>query len=364
MNTSDYIFPLIALLVSAIFTMVVMPWLLKFCKKRGFYDKPDERKVHTNNIPRLGGSLFVPAILVGISTSLFIMGNFSSDTPLIKVSTLVIITGIFIIYLIGLLDDLMGLPARFKFIVQFVAALFLPCCGLYINNMYGLFGIYDVPIYIGYPLAIFLNLLIVNSINLIDGIDGLASGLSVIALVIFIFLFGRLGVVSYTIFAAALIGTVLVFMYFNLFGNMSRGTKTFMGDTGSLILGYALAYLTLKYAMHNPHVLPYRPHALLIACTLLIVPIFDLTRVAFARLLNRKSIFHPDKTHIHHLCMRAGFSMRGTLVLILLLQIAFCVINFILIKYTVSATFILVVDILLFATFIYYISRKRKSISQ
>lgn len=360
MDYKNYIFPLIALFASLLFTCIAMPWLLKFCKKRGLYDVPDERKVHSNNIPRLGGSLFVPAMLVGMSVALFFMNQQSDGLPFIKVSTFLIFTGILIIYLIGLLDDLLGLPARFKFIVQFIAALFLPCCGLYINNMYGLFGLYELPMYIAYPITIFLNLLIVNSINLIDGIDGLASGISVVALIAYLILFSTLGVVSYTVFAAALIGAVVVFMYYNLFGNIEKGTKTFMGDTGSLILGYALAYLSIKYAMYNPNVLPDRPYALIMAFTFLIIPVFDLTRVAFTRLLNKKSIFHPDKTHIHHLCMQAGLSMRWTLVIILCLQVLFVLVNYVFIKFCIPSTLILLIDIIIFATFIIVVKKNRK----
>ena len=360
MKAYNILYPLLALIVSLLFTCIAMPWLLKFCKKRGLYDVPDERKVHANNIPRLGGSLFVPAMLVGMSVALFFMNQQPDGLPFIKVSTFLIFTGILIIYLIGLLDDLLGLPARFKFIVQFIAALFLPCCGLYINNMYGLFGLYELPMYIAYPITIFLNLLIVNSINLIDGIDGLASGISVIALIAYLILFTALGVVSYTVFAAALIGAVLVFMYYNLFGNIEKGTKTFMGDTGSLILGYALAYLTIKYAMYNPNVLPDRPYALIMAFTFLIIPVFDLTRVAFSRLFNRKSIFHPDKTHIHHLCMQTGLSMRWTLVTILCLQIFFVLINYIFTRIYLPSTLILLIDIALFATFIIVVKKHSK----
>ena len=360
MEYKNYILPLVALITSLLFTCIAMPWLLKFCKRKGLYDRPDERKVHTNNIPRLGGSVFVPAMLVGMSTSLFLINQQSEGLPLLKISTFLIFTGILIIYLIGLLDDLLGLPARFKFIVQFIAALFLPFCGLYINNMYGLFGLNELPMYIGYPITIFLNLLIVNSINLIDGIDGLASGISVIALIAYLLLFSILGVVSYTIFAAALIGAVVVFMYYNLFGDIKKGTKTFMGDTGSLILGYALAYLTIKYAMYNPHVLPYRPYALIIACTFLIIPIFDLIRVAFTRLLNKKSIFHPDKTHIHHLCMNAGLSMRMTLVIILTLQLLFVLVNYLLIMINLQSTLILLFDIVIFSVFILIIKKQSR----
>lgn len=357
------ILPIIAFLVSGIFAAVTMPWLLRLCKVKGLYDLPDERKVHHNNIPRLGGAVFVPSILVGMSAAIYILWGIDGSFPPFHPSTFAMVTGVFIIYLIGLLDDILGLRASFKFAIQLATALFLPFCGLYVNNFYGLFGLYEVPLWVGYPLTIFLCLLIVNSVNLIDGIDGLASGLSTIALLVFTILFGRLHVLVYTLLTASLMGALVVFMYYNLRGRVERGTKIFMGDTGSLILGYALAYLVMKYAMSNYVVLPHRPHALMVSCTLLLIPIFDLVRVALTRLYHHVGIFHPDKTHIHHLFMVAGCSMRAALLWILGLQLAFMAINFTLLLFTsVNPTFILVLDVVLFALLIRMLQRRGREI--
>ena len=356
--------PLLAFLVSAAVASITMPWLLRLCKKKGLYDLPDERKVHTNNIPRLGGAVFVPSILLGMCVSVYALSAIEGGFPAFHPSTFAIVTGVFIIYLIGLLDDLMGLRATFKFAIQLSTALFLPFCNLYVNNFDGLFGLGEVAVWVGYPFTILLCLLIVNSINLIDGIDGLASGLSVIALTAFAVLFARLDVLMYTLLTASLIGAVLVFMYYNLFGKAERGTITFMGDTGSLILGYALAYLVMKYSMSNSAVLPARPHALMIACTLLLIPIFDLIRVALTRLVHGKGMFHPDKTHIHHLCMAAGFSMRQSLVMILSAQLFFILLNvcFLLLA-NVSPTVVLAIDILLFAGGIWWLILRGKRLN-
>ncbi|MGN0086385.1 MAG: glycosyltransferase family 4 protein [Alloprevotella sp.] len=351
-------FPFIAFLVSAVFAYVSMPWLLRLCKRRGLYDMPNDRKVHKNKIPRLGGVLFMPATALGISAALIAMMAFGLELPSFKVSTFLIISGIFLIYLVGLLDDVLGLPARFKFLVQFVASLFMPFCSLYINDLYGFCGLHQIPVLVGYPLTIFLSLLIVNSINLIDGIDGLASGLSVLALGVYTVVYLQLNVVGYAMFTAALLGGVLVFMYFNLFGSEGRGTKTFMGDTGSLILGYALAFLTFKYAMDAPALLPRRPQAILLAFTLLIVPVFDLIRVALERLFRRESIFHADKTHIHHKCLAAGFSMRASLFVILGLQAFFNVAGLIFYLLEMNITLIVTTDIVLFALFHVWLNRR------
>ena len=358
----EILYPLCAFVSSVIATFIVMPLLLDICKKRGLYDMPNDRKVHANKIPRLGGVVFAPAMLIGICIALGVMALVGTkDIPTFKMSTLAILSGMFLIFCIGVLDDVLGLNARFKFLVQFIAALFMPLCGLYLNNLYGFMGIHEIPIWASYPLSVFISLLVVNSINLIDGIDGLASGLGVIALSVLFIAFYQLHITIYSIFTAALIGTVLVFMYFNLFGNVARNRKIFMGDTGSLILGYALAFLAFKYAMYNPHVLPYRSDALLLAYTILIVPTFDLIRVALARLKNGVSIFHADKTHIHHKFMAAGCSMRTALFLILGTQIGFCIANSVMHNLGVSSTIIVASNILVFCGLNLYLNKRIKS---
>lgn len=346
--TIDYIYPLISFVVSAICALILMPWLLKFCKRRGLYDLPNERKVHHCKVPRLGGVLFMPCAMMGIAAVLIIMMLSNAELPNFTASSYLILTGVFLIYLIGLLDDILGLSARLKFIIQFIASLFLPLCNLYINNLYGLMGFYEIPMWIGYPLTVFVCLLIVNSINLIDGIDGLASGLSLIALTAFTVFFYRLHAMNYAMFSLGLMGAVSVFFYFNMFGKVENMTKTFMGDTGSLILGYALSYLAIKLAMDNNAVLPYRPGALLMSYSMLILPTFDLIRVALFRMKKGVSIFHADKTHIHHKFLSAGFSMHQALVAILSLQLLFCGLNALLYRLGMDFSIIVVIDVVLF----------------
>ena len=349
--------PLISFFVSALCASLFMPRLLQFCKRRGLYDMPNERKVHTSKIPRLGGALFMPCAMIGIAAALIYMMLMELELPEFTASSVLIFIGIFLIYLIGLLDDVLGLSARIKFLIQFVASLFLPICNLYFNNLYGFMGIYELPMWVGYPLTVFVCLLIVNSINLIDGIDGLASGLSIIALAAFTFLFYRLEVMNYAMFSMGLMGAVIVFFYFNMFGKVDKCTKTFMGDTGSLILGYGLSYLAIKLAMDNDAVLPYRPAALLMSYSLLVVPTFDLIRVALLRLKKGVSIFHADKTHIHHKFLNAGLSMHQSLIAILGLQILICAINILLNKLDINISLIVGLDILLFSAVQIWLSR-------
>lgn len=358
-----YLYPTVTFLVSMLVTLFSMPALLRFCKERGLFDMPNDRKVHHNKIPRLGGVLFAPALTLGMAASLGIMMCMHQNLMPVGLSTLLLFTGMFMIFIIGLMDDLLGLGAQLKFSVQLAASLFMPLCNLYINNLYGFCGIYEIPVWVGYPLTVLISLLIINAVNLIDGIDGLASGLGVLALLTYSYIFIGMDNVAYSMFTCGLLGTVLVFMYYNLFGNPEMYTKTFMGDTGSLILGYSLAYLSIKFAMFNPSVLPVRECPILLSYTLVIVPVFDLVRVALFRLKNGKGIFTPDKTHIHHLFLATGMNMRQTLICILLLQVVMVTFNCVgFYCLGISSTVVVLADILIYGLLVAFLYHKQQKL--
>ncbi len=342
-------------------TFVLMPVLLRFCRKRGLFDMPNSRKVHQNHIPRLGGTLFVPAMLAGM----FAVGALSvcegDNYFSLGFSSVLMFVALTMVYIIGLIDDVLGLDAKVKFAIQFVAAAFMPVCNLYINNLYGFCGIYELPVWVGYPLTMLIALTLINAINLIDGIDGLSSGLGVIALGVFSYLFIQLGAPVFAVFSLGLAGSLVAFMYYNLFGSAERFTKTFMGDTGSLVLGFSLTYLCIKYCMFNPCIFPSQGCPILVSFTLVAVPVFDLVRVAVSRLCQGKGMFTPDKTHIHHLCLSAGMTMRRALVCVLLLQLTIDGLNLLLFKgLSVGSTLIVVADIALYALTIALLNKKTR----
>lgn len=344
------IYPIITFIVSLLCTWGTMPQLLKFCHKRRLYDTPNARKVHSNNIPRLGGVLFAPALVMGIEASIVVMTITGDDLMPISLSACLLFGAVFLVFCIGLVDDLVGMEARLKFTIQLVASLCMPFCNLYINNLYGFCGIYEIPTFVGYPLTVFTSLLIINAINLIDGIDGLASGLSLITLGIFTYIFVSMDNVPFTLLTTGLMGALIVFIAYNLFGSAERNHKIFMGDTGSLILGFTFAYLCIKYAMFNPFTTSSQLCPILISYTLVLVPVFDLVRVAFERLIQGKGIFSPDKRHIHHLFLAAGFSMHQALACILGLQLFYDVVNAMsFYSLRLSPTWIVLFDIISYA---------------
>lgn len=290
----------------------------------------------------------MPSMGVGVTIALLMMHGRGKGLE-VTVSTLVMCVGALLIYLTGILDDIKGLNASHKFIIQCVAALGFPLCNLMINNLHGLFGIYEMPMWISYFLTVFVILLIVNAMNLIDGIDGLASGFSIIILGLFVYFFYNQKYILFSLVSISLAGALAAFFIYNFFGSVGK-YKIFMGDSGSLFLGYVISYLAIKYQMQNSaEEYPYHEEAFLISFTLVFLPCIDVIRVAIQRKVQGKKMFDADKTHIHHLIMGMGFGMHATLAVILCMFSCFCLINWGLYTAGVTITPIFIIDVLLYS---------------
>ena len=174
------ILPIIgAFILSMTCGVFFIPSVLKFCKKKKLYDIPTLRKVHSAPIPRLGGIAFIPSMMISaVAVLLIIATNNIQDKISLSMWSVGFILSLSIIYSVGIIDDLIGLNAKVKFVAQILAASIMPICGLQINDLYGLFGIYEIPSVVGIPLTILVFVFIDNALNLIDGIDGLATSLS------------------------------------------------------------------------------------------------------------------------------------------------------------------------------------------
>ena len=329
--------------------MFFIPTVLKFCKKKKLYDIPTLRKVHSAPIPRLGGIAFIPSMMISaVAVLLIIATNNIQDKISLSMWSVGFILSLSIIYSVGIIDDLIGLNAKVKFVAQILAASIMPICGLQINDLYGLFGIYEIPSVVGIPLTILVFVFIDNALNLIDGIDGLATSLSIIALLGFFYCFIPYDLIAYEVMIAGLLGVLVVYLYFNMWGKVEKGTKIFMGDSGSLTLGFFLAFLFVKAIAVNPNVMPMSPKRVLIAYSLLIIPTFDVVRVVLHRIRNRKPIFDADKSHIHHKFLAMGYNQHYTLFIIILLALAFIGTNVIPGNMSVGLTGILLIDIALY----------------
>ena len=349
--TSYYLLSLFAIILSAVCGLIFIPYILDFCKERNLYDVPGKRKIHKNAIPRLGGVAFLPSMLVAFVLALTVHNYISSDKLAPNLWSIYFFVSLLLIYSVGIVDDLIGLNAKVKFTVQILASSLLPLAGLCINNGYGFCGITHIHYLVSIPLTIFTLVFITNAINLIDGIDGLSSGLSFLALGGFFVSFMREGLGLYGVLIAGLMGILMAFFYFNFFGKEEKNRKIFMGDSGSLTLGFILGFLFVKFAMDNPNVMPFRTNGLLLPYTLLIVPVFDVARVVIARMKNHKPLFSADKNHIHHKLMRAGLTQHQTLIAILLLAVFFCMINYSLYLASCESTVIVAIDIIVYIAF-------------
>lgn len=299
-------------LISLLFSWFVLPRILIIAKSKSLYDDPDARKCHVEKIPRLGGLVFVPSVLISLSFTIAIRYQINFPlNPALSGSTLLellfLMAGSMFLYFVGVKDDLIGVRYRKKFIAQFLVASLLPMSGLYINNMYGLFGVYELPALIGVPFTIILIVYITNAVNLMDGIDGLAGGGSLIAFLIYGLLYFDKGLWIYSTLAFALIGCLLPFLYYNIFGMPERSTKMFMGDSGSLTMGYLLSFFAIKYAMCM-EVRELDIQNFVIPFSLLFMPLFDALRVMCVRAFQNRPVFLADRNHVHHRCLDAGLS--------------------------------------------------------
>lgn len=351
----NFTYIIIAFAISLVFSLIGTPLIVKLCNMYGLFDLPNARKVHKYSIPRLGGTLFMPSLGVGVVVTLLIMYEDINQKLEIGVSNVMMVIGAIMIYTIGIFDDLKGMKATYKFIIQTTAALLFPLCNLMINNLHGLFGIYEIPLWVSYLLTVFIILLIVNAMNLIDGIDGLASGLAFLILGSYAYLYYHLGAYLFCLISISLAGSILAFFIFNVYGKIGR-VKTFMGDSGSLFIGYVIAYLAIKYQMSNGYtVFIYREESLLISFSLLFLPCIDVIRVALERVFSGKAMFEPDKTHIHHCIMQIGLDMHQTLAVILTLFVAICFINYGLYVGGLESTYIYGIDIAIYLIFMWVV---------
>lgn len=342
---------IISAFVSAVILgRIIIPNILIISLRKRLFDVPDERKVHKRPISRLGGMTFFPVILFSLCvfTAVRLMtghGPADTSTTDLVCEFLFLTGGLTLLYIVGIADDLIGVRYRKKFLVQIISAAMFPLSGLYINNFYGLFGIYLIPAEVGIPLTMLLVVFITNAINLIDGIDGLASGLSMVALLVFGVLFVHFRMWSYAMLAFVTVGVIIPFFSYNVFGSADLGRKIFMGDTGSLTLGYILSFFVIKYCMYEPDMLlTMKTSPVLVSFSVLMVPCLDVIRVVLRRARNKRALFMPDKTHIHHKFLAMGFSPRRALITILLMSACFCAFTIVAILY-MNNTLVFVIDV-------------------
>jgi UDP-N-acetylmuramyl pentapeptide phosphotransferase/UDP-N-acetylglucosamine-1-phosphate transferase len=224
-----------------------------------------------------------------------------------------------ILFFTGYFDDLLDLPAGPKFSLQLLAAGIIAIGGTRITNLYGICGIHEIPVWLQYPITILFITGITNAYNLVDGLDGLAGSLGLMAAIVFGILFYNYDETGYAILAFCVAGALTGFLLFNF-----HPAKLFMGDTGSLIIGFILSVMAItlldlnsldvtKHIVVNP----------LLVAAVLFVPVYDVFRVSVIRMLTGYSPFRPDRNHVHHMITGQGFGQRVTTLLIVLINLVF-----------------------------------------
>jgi len=335
-----------ACIVSMVIEMMILPRVIYIAKKKRLFDIPDKRKIHVSPIPRLGGVTFTPIILLVGLFSVFIRFKFqiwSEEMLLYRVPELILLVcGLLMIYLLGAKDDLVGVGFKKKFLIQFIASFCIVGSGVYINNFYGLFGIYEIPESVGIILSIGLIMFTTNAINLIDGADGLASGISAVALIIYGIMFSAYGMWTYTCIAFIVIGILVPFFYYNFF-HPTR--KIFMGDTGSLTLGYLLSFMILRLANHPPAVEVVPSGLLLLILSALFIPLFDALKVMVVRIAMGRGPFSPDRNHIHHKLIDLGFSKKRAVFAIVITSMFLAIMTWLLLSSGINCNIVLLIDV-------------------
>lgn len=287
---------ILAAIVALVLSLLLTPVAKWLAPRWGAIDKPDERKVHTRLMPRMGGL----AIYCSFAVAALLIGGFTKATVALVVSS-------GIAMLVGLVDDLHNISPKMKLLGQLVAAIVFVAFGGYIKFMTNPFG-GDVIFleYWGIPLTIIWLVGISNAINLIDGLDGLAAGVSAIAAL-------TMATVSFSrgYYQPAALSLVLAMSLFGFLRYNFSPASIFMGDSGSLFLGFALGAMAIMGFSKGATVI-----SLFIPILILGIPIFDTFFAIVRRYTNHKPIFQPDKGHLHHCLLALGLSHRQTVLII------------------------------------------------
>lgn len=308
MDKYENILPLLSSLLTAfVVAYISIPTIVRVAKTKHLFDEPGLRSAHSSRTPTLGGL----AIFAGFVLSSGIWIN-SSQFPEFQY----IIAASIVVFFIGIKDDILIIAPVTKFSGQIVAALILIVFGgIRITNLQGFFGINEIDYISSLIISLLTILVIINGFNFIDGVDGLSASIGIITSGAFMYWFILAEEYQAAILSISLIGALLAFFLYNVFG---LNNKIFMGDTGSLIIGLLLAIMVIKFNELNidkTKAFAIYP-APAVSFGILIIPLFDLLRVMFIRIVTKRPVLEPDKNHLHHQLLQLGLShIKVTLVI-------------------------------------------------
>lgn len=296
------------LIVTFVTSFVLVPITKRLARHIGAMDIPNERKIHSKPMPRLGGLAIYAAFLLGYMI-------YGSNTP----QMLSVLIGSFLILMMGVFDDISPIRAKYKLLVQIAASLIVVFYGkIYLTEVSVLGLNFVMPAPLNYILSSMIVVGLVNAINLMDGLDGMASGISSIyflTIAIVAYILNRFGGLDIML-AIIMLGATLGFLVYNF-----PPASTFMGDSGSNFLGFMIAVISLlgfKVTTFTSLIIPF---------VILALPIFDIAFSIFRRLLKGQGIAEPDKEHFHHQLLKMKFSPRTSVIIIYLINISFAAVS-------------------------------------
>ncbi|KAA6447933.1 MraY family glycosyltransferase [Bacillus atrophaeus] len=319
----------VAFFVSLLTVLIITPIVKKLAIKIGAVDQPSNRKVHDKIMPRMGGLAIFIGVIAGVAAA-----GIYNETRMTAITV-----GAFMIVILGIIDDKYQLSAKIKFLIQIIVAIMIVSTGLKME-------FFSVPFlaerfelgWMAYPLTVFWIVGITNAMNLIDGLDGLAAGLSVIGLSTIAVMALSGGKILILSLSLVVIASTLGFLFYNF-----HPAKIFMGDTGSLFLGYVISILSLLGLYKSVTLF-----SIVIPIIILGVPIFDTTFAIIRRILNKQPISAPDKSHIHHRLMAFGLSHRMAVIIIYLIGFIFSISAILLTSATIWLSLFIIFTLIVF----------------
>lgn len=301
-------------ILALVISLYAVPVVVRVAHSLRFLDNPNERSAADRPIPTLGGiSIFLSFVFASM------LGLSGGIIP----ELVYIIVAVLLMFFVGLKDDIITISARKKFSAQFIAAgIIIFLAKIRFTNLHGFLGMDEIGVVQSIILTFFVIIVIVNAFNLMDGIDGLCAGISMLAATVFGRWFYVSGNFNYAILSFSLVGGILGFFYYNVYGKKNR---IFMGDTGSLVLGTIMAVVVIQFNEFNidqtqPFAIASSPA---VSFGILIYPLIDTLRVFTIRMLQFKSPFVADKNHLHHRLLTLGFSHKKATYTIMLLNFLF-----------------------------------------
>lgn len=332
------------IIIAYLTTFFLLPLIIRLAHENKIYDIPDERKTHNYPVSSLGGI----AIFSGLILSMLLVSDFNNYNAEIQYY----IAGLFVIFILGLLDDIFILKAWKKTLGQLaVAAVLTLKGGLVVTSLHGFFGIYTLTHMESIYISFFTIILLINAFNLLDGVDGLAASIGLVACLLFGTFFLINNATAYAVLAFSISGSLLAFLMYNF-----PPAKIFMGDSGSTLLGLICSMLAIKFVENSNVQLNFARYSTpAIAFGFLLIPLLDVLRVFALRISKGKSPLVPDRNHLHHLLQNKGLTHTEVTITLLTGQLVIAGITFSL--QNININLVLACQFLLYFASVYILKR-------